>query len=394
VAARRGGEIGAPPRILVTDAQDRPALAAIRSLHAAGYRVSATANTRVAPGLWSRGCCGRAILPDPGAGVDDFIARLDDVLRRDRPDVLVPGTDETLYAVSLRRDRLMSGVTIGLPGHRIVERALDKSCLATEAERVGLATPEGRVCEGRPAALAAAREFGFPVLVKGVRTIAEAGGRLTRYPTRLVDGESELGMALGQFGTCIVQRRETGDLISFAGVATERGLLASVVSRYHRTWPPVAGQASFLETITPPLDLRERVRALVAAIGWTGLFQLQLIEGAGGIANAIDFNPRLYGSMSIADAAGAPLAALWCAWLLGEDPRPATARPGFRYRMEDMDARHIAWQLRRGDYRRAGRALLPARRTTHAYFQARDPAPLLVRAAELAAARWQHSRGQ
>ncbi len=316
---------GKPAWILVTDAQDRPALAAIRSLHAAGYQVSATADRRMAPGLWSRDCSRAPRLPGPSRGVERFISGLADLLRTDRHDVLLPGTDETLYAVSLGRDRLSPLVTMGLPEHEVVERAQDKACLAVEADRVGLAAPEGRECTGLDQALAAARDFGYPVLLKGVHAVVKAGDTLVRYPSQLVEDEASLRDAQPQFGSCIVQRAQDGRLMSFAGVATERGLLASVVSRYRRTWPPAAGQASFLETVTPSRELSERVAALVAAIGWIGVFQLQLIEREDGATMAIDFNPRLYGSMSIAGAAGAPLAAVWCAWLLGEDPPAVTA---------------------------------------------------------------------
>ena len=144
----------------------------------------------------------------------------------------------------------------------------------------------------------------------------------------------------------------------------------------------------------PSDALRDGVQALIAAIGWRGLFQLQLIEGEDGVLRAIDLNPRLYGSMSIATAAGVPLAALWCDWLLGRDPQPVSGRPGVHYRMDDMDLRHAAWLLRNGDPGGAARALRPRRRTTHAYFQARDPLPLLARAVELVGARLQHVDGR
>ncbi|MBV8988116.1 MAG: hypothetical protein JO372_06100 [Solirubrobacterales bacterium] len=384
VGARRA----TPSRILVTDAQDRPALAAIRCLHEAGYLVGATANTRIAPGLWSRDCTVAGILPDPSAGVDQFIAQLRSVLVNDQYDVLVPGTDETLFAVSARREQLPSSVALGLPDHDVVKRALDKACLANEAATAGLATPDQRVCDRLEEALDAARGFGYPVLLKGVTTIAESDGRLIRYPTRFVADEPTLLDLQAQIGRCIIQRRVAGTLMSFAGVVTERGMLASVFSRYHRMWPPSAGQASFLETVAAPEALSERVGALLAAIGWKGLFQLQLIECEDGAIRAIDLNPRLYGSISIAEAAGAPLPELWCAWVLGEGPKPAVARPGVHYRMEDMDARHILWLVRQGDYRGAARAVLPRRNTTHAYFRARDPLPLLLRCVELADHKW------
>jgi predicted ATP-grasp superfamily ATP-dependent carboligase len=374
-------------RALVTDAEERSVLAVIRCLHDAGFDVTAAASTRLAPGLWSRACSARSILRGPGVDVEGFLGRLESLLRTGRNRVLIPGTDATLYAVSRHRERLARYVRIGLPDHETVERALDRACVSRSAAAVGLAAPDGRVCERVEEALERARVFGFPVLVKPVRTVAELDDRLIRHSSRLARDEDTVRELHRQLGRCIVQRRETGDVISFAGVATEQGLLGSVVSRYRRTWPPEGGNACFSETIAVPGSLAERVEALVGAIGWRGLFELELIERADGSMEAIDFNPRAYGSLSLACAAGVPLPAIWCKWLLGERPLVPKQRVGARYRWEDADLRHAAWQLRHGSVKRAAGVLAPQLDVTHAYFRPSDPAPLLARGLQLARAR-------
>jgi predicted ATP-grasp superfamily ATP-dependent carboligase len=281
-----------------------------------------------------------------------------------------------LYVVSRYRDRLEPYVALGLPSHEVVQRALDKRCLALQAAAIGIATPDAQVCEGLQAALAAGRKFGYPVLVKPVVAIAEADGRLLRHSSRLAMDETALRAFAQELGACIVQQRVRGSVVSIAGVQTDRGMLGSVLVRHHRTWPPNAGSASFVESMASDPELTERVGALVAAFGWRGLWQLQFIERADGVLHAIDFNPRPYGCMGVAAAAGVPLASIWCASLLGETPRPAIGRAGVRWRMEDSDARNILW-------RQAILAALPRPRTAHAYFRVRDPLPLLVRAVQL-----------
>jgi D-aspartate ligase len=375
------------PRILATDAQDRSMLAVARCLNDAGFHVTATASTRLAPGLWSRACSARAILPDPSAGVEDYVAGLQGLVRAGRFDLAVPGTDSTLYAVSLHRNRLAPYVRLGLPDHEVVEEALDKTCLARHAATVGLSPPESRVCESAEGALEAARAFGFPVLVKPMSAVVHVHGTLVRRASRLARDERAVRDLHRQLGRCIVQRREAGSLLSFAGVATEAGMLASVLTRYLRTWPPGAGNACFSETITVPRLLAERVSALVAAIGWRGLFELELIERSDGSIEAIDFNPRPYGSLSLACAAGVPLPAIWCRWLLGERLVVEPARVGARYRWEDSDLRYAAWELRHGGVRRAAGVLAPQIDVTHAYFRSSDPAPFLARGLQLARAR-------
>jgi predicted ATP-grasp superfamily ATP-dependent carboligase len=378
-------------RILVTDAQDRPGIAAIRDLHASGYRVTAAGFAWWAPGLWSRDCSSRFVVPDPHEGVDAYVAGLERIVRRRRHEVLLAGTDETLFAVASRRERLEPHVSLGLPAPEVVARSLSKEHLAQAAGEADLPTPDGIVCNSYEEALAAARSFGFPVLVKGVNTITEREGRLVRFPTQLAQDESGLAAAQERIGRCIVQRRMEGNVAAFLGVATDEGLLGMVLNRYVRTWPPVAGMASFSETAVIPPWLAERVGSLVDLLGWRGIFQLQMIEDGDGRMWPIDFNPRLFGSMGIARAAGAPLSSLWCRWLLGERPSPRVGRPGATYRWEQGDARNIVWQLRNGDARGALASVRPKPGTTHPYFKASDPLPFVAQCGELVAVRLRHA---
>ena len=120
-----------PSRILVTDMQDRPGIAAARCLHDSGYVVTGTGLSRGAPGLWSRRCSSRHVVPDVHVGVDGYVTALERVVSEQQHELLLPGTDETLHAVSSRRERLAPHVGLGLPAHEVVERALSKVCLAT-----------------------------------------------------------------------------------------------------------------------------------------------------------------------------------------------------------------------------------------------------------------------
>src|SRR5438445_4892733 len=97
---------GARASVLVTDAGERSVLAAIRSLDAAGYRVGATAHLRPAPGQWSRSCRTRHRAPDPRAGGDAYVARLEEIVQDGAYDVLLAGSDFSLLAISEHRARI------------------------------------------------------------------------------------------------------------------------------------------------------------------------------------------------------------------------------------------------------------------------------------------------
>ncbi len=196
----------------------------------------------------------------------------------------------------------------------------------------------------------------------------------------LVRDETSLAALLPEYGTpCLIQRREAGAVLSFSGVAAEGRVLAYGVSRYGRTWPPEGGAVSFAETIPPPNGLLQKAQDLLEVLGWQGVFELEVIEREDSGFAAIDFNPRLFGSLELITRAGVPLTAAWCNWVLGRGEIEGEAQPGYHYRWEDAELRNLWRRLRRRQIRSALNVLRPQRRMARSFFRATDPAPLLAR---------------
>src|SRR4051794_41421195 len=97
---------GTMERVLVTSAQERFALAACRTLHDAGYAVTAVADQTPAATHWSRCCDDRHVLVDAKEDADAFVDGLAEIVKREPHSVLLPGADAALLAISERRDRL------------------------------------------------------------------------------------------------------------------------------------------------------------------------------------------------------------------------------------------------------------------------------------------------
>lgn len=356
-------------------------LATCRSLQRAGYDVTAASFSAFAPAQWSRSCKRRLRVTDAREGADQFVQELQQELARCKYAALIAGSDSALLAVSGAREHLQELVELGLPSRSVVERALSREGLAEAAEEAGF-TPAASVrCAGVDQALAATRRLGFPVVLKAAEAARMRGRACVRPPkARTVFTEAELVLqAPGFDDDLLVQQWVGGDVVSFGGVSGDGRLLAVAVSRYRRMWPPDGGSVTFGETIVPPEGLEEMVERLLAIVGWEGIFELELLDsGASGYV-PVDLNPRPYGSMALATAAGAPLATIWCDWLLRRSAQPARANPHHYYRWGDGDLRHLAWQLRRGHYRLAMDVLLPHRHVTNAHFELTDPLPLLAR---------------
>jgi hypothetical protein len=346
-------------------------------------------------------------LTDPRTDVAGFVCDLRRHLERRPCAALIPGSDYSLFAVSRERNALEPLTRIGLPRHEVVQRAFNREVLGHAAEIAGL-SPAGAVrCVDSAQAVDAARDLGYPVLLKSISTVRDLGPTVAAgADTRRVADERELRAVLGHYGDAwLVQQCVSGRTLSFGGVIAQGRLLGAAVSEYRRTWPPAAGNVSFSVTISPPPGLQDQVAALLRHVGWEGLFELELIEQPQGAITPIDLNPRPYGSMALAVASGANLPALWCDWLLDRGPDalrprsngsrrltpPVQAQAGRAYRWEDADFRHLVWQLRHRHYSAAAQVIRPWPAVVHPHLRAADPLPFLVRMLSLAVGKLRHA---
>jgi len=234
-------------------------------------------------------------------------------------DVLLAGSEPSLLSISASRHRLEPHVRLGLPPHAAVLGSLDKGLLQREAVASGLASPESVVCKSRAEAVKAAAALGYPLIVKPTRSFREERGILQQRVAQVVSDTDGLEALLSRLGPPLTLQQfvQGARIVSCAAVRTDEGLAAFTVARYARTWPPQTGSASLARTVAPPDGLPERVNDLLARIGWTGIFELELIDLGDGAFGAIDLNPRVFGWLALAVAAGANLPAIWCDHLLG-----------------------------------------------------------------------------
>jgi predicted ATP-grasp superfamily ATP-dependent carboligase len=364
------------PGVLLTDAHARSAVATCECLARHGYRVGAATSDPPAPAQWSRRVSARLDLPDPRERPGLFAEQAGEMAETGGFATVLPGSDASVLALSNHREAFGAGVRLGLPSRDAVDRCVNKVTMLDDAAEAGLAAPQSVACASPEEASSTAAGLGYPVLLKPRQTVFDDEGALKQRQTFIAEDEASLLAALPGFGLpCLLQRFERGDVVSIAGVAAGKRLLAITFSRYARTWPPEAGPVSSSRTATPPAELVRRVDALIGALGWQGIFELELIERPDGSFAAIDFNPRLYGSIALAARAGAPIPAVWCDWLLQGKAADRTAAPGVYYRWEEAEVRNALHRARAGAFREALAVIRPHRPLARAYFRWTDPGP-------------------
>lgn len=250
----------------------------------------------------------------------------------------------------------------------------------------GLATPPTLVVhreevEGR------ARALSFPAVVKPLRSLVSTASGTRYVDSRCVVSFADLLTAFDALpdGQGIVQPYLAGSLTAVCGVSWYGELVCAMHQAALRTWPPGCGISAYATTVPPDPELERAAGRLLGAIGWSGIFQLQFLETDAG-RYLIDLNPRIYGSLGLAIGAGLNLPGIWADLLLGRQPRVSRYRVGVRWRVEEHDLRALRAWFVQGRRWQVLHAALPRRRTVHAVFSIRDPAPALTSLANLRAA--------
>ena len=208
--------------------------------------VAAPAGPSPAPASWSRHVAERLYGPHPLQDESGFVATIERAVGR-RNAALVAGSDASLLSLSRARERLARYTLPAFPDVGVVEKVLDKLTLASAAAGVGLDSPPMIACHGVTDTLRAARELGFPVIVKPMRSVIESGGARRQLGAVSIADEAAIEAAVRATGErCLVQRTEAGTVASFAGVFADGRLIGEAFSRYRRTWNPEAGERLIL----------------------------------------------------------------------------------------------------------------------------------------------------
>ncbi|MEU6732529.1 ATP-grasp domain-containing protein [Streptomyces physcomitrii] len=277
-------------------------LGAVRSLGRAGIDVHLVADLTGSPVGRSRHL--RAVhVPPPPDAPEDRIARALGRLagRLAHPAVLIPLDDASAVAIG-RRHHALAGRFL-LPGIPSVlpEEVADKERLAGVCARLGIPHPLTLVPADARQAAAAARRLGLPVVAKWSRPWllpAGAGLRSTCLLRTPAEAAALFTRGARAGGNLLLQRYlppGPGRHLDwfFHGYAARDGRIhGGGAGRKERSWPRGAGLTA-LGRWTPGPELAEAAGALVAALGYRGILDLDFRHDPDtGTYHLLDFNPR------------------------------------------------------------------------------------------------------
>ncbi|MBW1680649.1 MAG: ATP-grasp domain-containing protein [Deltaproteobacteria bacterium] len=367
-------------RVLITDGHWRKSLASVRALGREGIHVTVGESTRLATAAFSRYCRRRIVYPSPLLRPEAFADFLERELTATAYRMLLPMEDETVEIASLHRGELSRKTYVPVPAPEILLRARRKDLVIQEARALGIPTPRTWVPEG-PSDLSKMKDrLPCPVVVKPRMGSGAVG---VMYP----DGPDALEAAYRavhrRFPRPVIQERIPRRGVGFgASVLLDEGgrVKASFVHMRLREYPVTGGASTLRESVRRD-DIRDMAVTLLKSLGWFGAAMVEFKhDPRDGQVKLLEVNPRFWGSLALAVAAGVNFPYLLCRMSRGERFSPVEDyRVGLRCRwLLPGDILHFISNPRRGELvREFFRFRDP--KTVYDIVSVRDPLPTLAR---------------
>jgi predicted ATP-grasp superfamily ATP-dependent carboligase len=371
--------------VLVTDGDERAALAAARSLAAAGHRVLAAAPRRSLAGS-ARGVVPVRLAPSPLAEPAAFAAAVADLARRHRVDVLLPMVDASVEALLAERDTLPDGTVLPFPSLAVYRRAADKHHILAAAAAAGLGVPRTHLLA---AADAVPPPLPFPVVIKPHRSVVANGNGRRQVTVHVARDARELAAGLAALPPAaypvLLQEHVPGEGIGVFLLRWQGATVAAFAHRRLREKPPAGGVSVYRESAELPPDLRAAAERLLVSLDWEGVAMIECRRDARtGRAMLMEINGRFWGSLQLAIDAGVDFPRLLVACATGKPvPAPRAWRVGVRSRWWWGDVDHLYLRLRHGPRRLATLAAFCRHRPGIDRFEVErltDPLPGLLEA--------------
>jgi predicted ATP-grasp superfamily ATP-dependent carboligase len=401
-------------RVLVTDGEQRSALAVVRSLGRAGHEVLVAASSSPSLAAASRHCARPLVLPGPLARPEEFGEALPRAIGEEGVEAVFPVTDASLSVALAVRDRIEEhGALLPFAERSAYQDISDKGVALGRAAEVGIAGPAQTIVSHPDALDPQALDHAFfPAVVKPSRSVVEVGGARRKTCVTYAADPQELRAVLSALDPVaypvLVQERIEGPGVGIFALLWEGELVAAFAHRRLREKPPSGGVSVLREAAPMDAELLDRSVALLRSFRWRGPAMVEFkVDAGSGTPHLMEVNGRYWGSLQLAVDAGVDFPAIHLDVATGRGRSPVLGyRVGVKTRWLLGDVDHLIARLRHSREALGLPAHAPGRlRAVWDFLSAfrpgihnevlgrRDPGPALLEARLWLRSLWGHNKG-
>lgn len=333
-------------RVLITDSDNRSALAATRSLGKHGHFVITAGDSRNSLAAVSRYSSGFMAYPNPMQDPDGFVAAVASMARTHHIDVILPMSDITTILLTQNRAALPPGCELPFPDPETVALAANKAHVMQLGEKIGVPIPRTVYLDSAQQLADVSLPFPYPVVVKPARSRVRTATGFVSTGVAYARDAAELAERVRnlrpeEFPLLLQERIEGPGVGLFACYDGERAV-ARFAHRRIREKPPSGGVSVLRESAALDADAVQYADLLLGALNWRGVAMVEFKrDQRDGSLRLMEINGRFWGSLQLAIDAGVDFPALLVAMAAGETlPAASAYRLGTRSRWfwGDVDA--------------------------------------------------------
>jgi predicted ATP-grasp superfamily ATP-dependent carboligase len=325
-------------RVLITDADNRSALAATRSLGARGHTVIIAAERQPALATVSRYVSTVEACPKPSVDPKGFVTAILQIVTKHRIDVLLPMTEITTLLLTEHQHLLPEHCRLPFPATAIVANASNKAHVLQAARELGVPIPATHIVGSPEQAMSVAATLAFPAVIKPARSRVrtEEGWLSTSVSyaaSREIFQQKIRSLRVEEY-PLLIQERIQGSGVGVFACYDQGKPIAWFAHRRIREKPPSGGVSVLRESAPFDPIAVEHATKLLTHLGWHGVAMVEFKrDDRDGSLRLMEINGRFWGSLQLAIDAGVDFPALLVEMAAGEHPKPLESyRVGVRSR--------------------------------------------------------------
>ena len=296
-------------RVLVTDGNERAALAVTRALGREAVEVIVGAEAKRSLAGASRYCRESFSYPSPYQDPQGFVNALVDVVHKQRVDALFPVSDIAMHVIGPEKARFAGYTHIPTPEAETFHDISDKYRLMQRAVAQGVPIPETIfVPDGQlDSILEQVREF--PVVIKPGCSLVKEGNQWKKTNVCYAESRDELMRLYNEKPylrhPSLIQQRVVGEGQGLFVLMNEGVPLGMFAHRRLRERPPSGGVSVLRESIALPKAMVDATLKLLQRVKWHGVAMVEFkVDAVSRRPLLMEINGRFWGSLQLAIDAG------------------------------------------------------------------------------------------
>jgi predicted ATP-grasp superfamily ATP-dependent carboligase len=292
-------------KILVTDGHYKYTLAIVRSLGRKGHKVTVLALSPDDVAARSRYCSEVEYISN--SAPQKIVPAVLEILRRNPHDVLIPIGYATTLALAREKEALSSLTQLETGEYEQIRFAADKERVRELATRLGIPVPATMCPESKEALEACANRLRYPLIVKARQESAGITVRVVKTRDMLFPAFDSLsaGSNSSTDNLPMIQEFIPGHGCGFFALYQHGCCKRVFMHRRIRENPPVGGISCCAESFYDP-TLKELSLRLLDTLQWHGVAMVEFrYDRRDRQYKLLEINPKFWGSLDLALAAGA-----------------------------------------------------------------------------------------